>query len=87
MTDKLRKADEIIDRLGGENNGLKRDLNIAKSRVEEKATFDSRVNNNYPANNSYAGQKVDRTEVNRLEGEVRNLKDQLSEKQQKIRAL
>jgi hypothetical protein len=33
LTDKLRKADEIIDKLGGENSGLRRDLTTAKSRV------------------------------------------------------
>lgn len=35
LNDKLRKADEIIDKLGNENNSLKRDLNTSKqSRVE-----------------------------------------------------
>ena len=36
---------------------------------------------------SFTAGKVDRTEVNRLENEVRNLKDQLGDKQQRIREL
>ena len=81
MSDKLKKADEIIDKIGSENNGLKRDLTTAKSRVEERANYESR-------SNVYSGPaKVDRTEVNRLENEVRNLREQLSERQQRIRAL
>jgi len=86
LTDKLRKADEIIDKLGSENNGLKRELTTAKqSRVEDKNSYGS--GSNVYASNSYGTAKVDRTEVNRLEGEVRNLRDQLTEKQQRIRSL
>jgi hypothetical protein len=81
LTDKLKKTDEIIDKIGSENNGLKRELTAAKSRVEERANYENR-------SNVYSGPaKVDRTEVNRLENEVRNLRDQLSERQQRIRAL
>lgn len=90
LTDKLEKADEIIDKLGNENNTLRRDLSRAKeTSTQEKSSYG---NNGYGGSNVYSGGsftagKVDRTEVNRLENEVRNLKDQLGDKQQRIREL
>ena len=81
LNDKLNKADEIIDKLGNENTNLKRDI----TRVKESPTTQYGSGSNVYTGTTYAPRRVDSTEVNRLESEVRNLKDQLSDKQQKIR--
>lgn len=85
LAGKLKQADEVIDKIGNENNQLKREVSRARESGNQERS-------SYPANNGFSGSsygsvKVDRTEVNRLENEVRNLRDQLGEKQQRIRDL
>ena len=60
LTDKLNKADEIIDKLGNENTSLKRDL----TRVKESPSTQQRTyggGSNVYGGSTYGPSRADRT--------------------------
>lgn len=57
LTDKLNKADEIIDKLGNENTSLKRDL----TRVKDSPTTAYGSGSNVYGGSTYGPSRVDRS--------------------------
>ena len=101
LTDKLRKADEIIEALENETMSMKREISrLERNQASEKQnpdrSYDSYQGNSHQANSRNNNQRnsynsvpdvVGRSEVNRLESQVSSLKAELNDKQRVIRDL